>query len=174
MDQTSLLPNVPKDTKHEQDRALNCTLQEESIHEDLRIIVLGKTGDGKSATVNTILGRKALEVGNNPESITKSSTYASCKQNDRVITVVEAPGIHSNTQTMSSVVKELKRSAFLLPLGVHCFIICMNMSDSRFDEETEEMLKKIKVPVSCFIFTFNLCNLCSLKQVYQEIKVIGY
>lgn len=111
---------------------------------ELCIAILGKTGVGKSTTGNTILGRKAFQASQSSRSSTKQSSEASCSYKNFEITVADTPGIHDTHLGKGDVLRELARIAFLLRDGVHCFIICLSASDTRYTEDTESMLENIK------------------------------
>lgn len=113
---------------------------------DLNMAIFGNTGSGKSSTANTILGRDDFRTSQSGNSTTKVSCDGTCSFKGRRVTVLDTPGFQDNTQSKSTIERQLKRCAFLLRGGIHCFIICMNATNARFTEDIQEMINVFKVP----------------------------
>jgi predicted GTPase len=61
--------------------------------EEVRIILVGKTGAGKSATGNTLLGETVFHSEVSNSSITKKCTRGSAKRFGHRLLVVDTPGL---------------------------------------------------------------------------------
>ena len=58
----------------------------------LVVLVTGATGAGKSATANTLLGRKAFEEGSAAVSVTTQVQWEDSEYDGMSITVIDTPG----------------------------------------------------------------------------------
>ncbi|XP_039681352.1 GTPase IMAP family member 7-like isoform X2 [Perca fluviatilis] len=111
---------------------------------ELRIVLLGMVGVGKSSSGNTILGQENL-FDSKPglSAVTEKCQKKMGNINNQNVVVVDTPGLLNIDKTEEEIMREIKTSIKLAEPGPHVFLIVLSVRD-KYTKKEEDMVRSIR------------------------------
>ncbi|TNN72042.1 GTPase IMAP family member 7 [Liparis tanakae] len=117
-----------------------------------RIVILGKTGVGKSSVTNTIFGEPLFKVGHTLNSDTRKCQAVTKPVNGGNITLIDSPGFFDTDRPEEEMKSEIVRCITEFAPGPHVFLIVLRVE--RYTAHEQAIVTKVNKYFSKEVFQF--------------------
>ena len=109
---------------------------------ETRLVLVGRTGEGKSSTANSILSRRHFEAKSSSKSVTKQCVHVKEERLGRSLVLVDTPGLFDTADPNQTTLIEISKCLLVSAPGPHAFLLVL--TTLRCTKEIEESIQLLQ------------------------------
>ena len=136
-------------------------------------MLIGKTGEGKSTTGNTVLGKYEFQTALSAESITNTTKRGQAERFGRKLVVVDTPGLYDTSVGNEEVITEITKCYGITSPGLHAIVLVVGIARFTLEEKktVEFFLDRFGKNLENFLI---IAFTCKDKLEQEEMSVHDY
>ncbi|XP_026011217.1 GTPase IMAP family member 8-like [Astatotilapia calliptera] len=134
-----------------------------------RIVVLGKTGAGKSSFANTLCGQPVFEVNHTPSSGTQKCQAKFMSVSGRMVLFIDTPGFIDTKKSEEEMKSEIVSCITECAPGPHVFLIVLKVE--KYTEHGKGVIDKMNQYFSDEALRFTIIIFTHGDQLPEEMKI---